>query len=105
MRDARGLASSTYSVSSFSAYCTLSKPAHPDTERDGLGVRADGGDVAAAQRDRRQHARRVAGVDAGLLDVLHHAAEVDLGAVAQRVDVDLDRVVQEPVDQNRVIAR
>ena len=66
---------------------------------------ADGGDVAAAQRDRRQHARRVAGVDAGLLDVLHHAAEVDLGAVAERVDVDLDGVVQEPVHQHRVIAR
>ena len=45
----------------------------------------------------------VAGVDAGLLDVLHHAAEEELLAVEQRVDVDLDRVVDEPVDQHRVL--
>ena len=57
----------------------------------------------AAERDRRQRARRVAGVDAGLLDVLHHAAEVELLAVEERVDVDLDRVVEEPVDQHRVL--
>ena len=37
---------------------------------------------------------------AGLLDVLHHAADDDLaGAVAQRVDVDLDRVFEEAVDE------
>ena len=40
----------------------------------------------------------------GLLDVLHDAAEVHLaGRVAQRVHVDLDRVVEEPVDQHRVV--
>ena len=60
-------------------------------------------DVAAAQRHRRQRARRVAGVDAGLLDVLHDPADVDLGAVAQRVDVDLDRVLEEAVDEHRVL--
>ena len=48
---------------------------------------------------RRQDACRVAGVDAGLLDVLHDAADVDVGSVAERVDVDLDRVFEEPVDQ------
>ena len=62
-------------------------------------------DVAAAQRHRRQRARRVAGVDAGLLDVLHDAADVDLGAVAQRVDVDLDGVLEEPVDEHRMLGR
>ena len=41
-------------------------------------------------------------MDAGLLDVLHHAAEVELGAVVEGVDVDLHRVVEEPVDQHRV---
>ena len=40
-------------------------------------------------------------MDAGLLDVLHDAAEVELLAVVDRVDVDLDRVVDEPVDQHR----
>ena len=41
-------------------------------------------------------------MDAGLLDVLHHAAQVQLLAVVQRIDIDLDRVVEEPVDQYRV---
>ena len=59
-------------------------------------------DVAAAQRHRRQRARRVTGVNPGLLDVLHDAADVDLGPVAQRVDVDLDRVLEEAVDEHRV---
>ena len=68
-------------------------------------ARAHGLDVAAAQRHRRQRARRVAGVDAGLLDVLHDPADVDLGAVAECVDVDLDGVLEEPVDQHRVLGR
>jgi hypothetical protein len=39
-------------------------------------------------------------VHPGFLDVLHHRTDDDLaGAVAQRVDVDLDRVLQEPVDE------
>ena len=40
-------------------------------------------------------------MDAGLFEVLHDAADVQLGAVVQRVDVDLDRVVEEAVDQQR----
>ena len=40
-------------------------------------------------------------MDPGLLDVLHHAADEHLAAVAQRVDVDLDGVVEEPVDEHR----
>ena len=51
-----------------------------------------------AERVRRQHAGRVARVDAGLLDVLHDAADPDVLAVADRVDVDLDRVLQEAVE-------
>jgi hypothetical protein len=41
-------------------------------------------------------------VDTGLLDVFHHAAEVHLGAVVEGVHVDLDGVVEEPVDQHRM---
>ena len=36
---------------------------------------------------------------AGLLDVLHDRADVDRLAVAERVDVDLDRVLEEAVDE------
>src|SRR3712207_8802753 len=57
--------------------------------------RADAHQVGAAQRDRRQGAGGVAGVDAGLLDVLHDPAEVQLGPVEEGVDVDLDRVRSE----------
>ena len=40
-------------------------------------------------------------MDAGLLDVLHHAADHHVRAVGDDVDVDLDRVGQELVDQDR----
>ncbi len=36
-------------------------------------------------------------MDTGLLDVLHDPADVDLGAVAKRVDIDLDRILEEAV--------
>ena len=42
-------------------------------------------------------------MDAGLLDVLHDAAEVHVGAVVEGVDVDLDGVLEEAVDQHRVV--
>jgi len=38
-------------------------------------------------------------MDTRLLDMLHDAADVDVLAVADRVDVDLDRVLDEAVDQ------
>ena len=39
---------------------------------------------------------------AGLLDVLHHAADEDAsGLITDRVDVDLGRVVEEAVEQHR----
>ena len=42
-------------------------------------------------------------MDAGLLDVLHDGADVDVLAVAERVDVDLDRVLEEAVDEHGVV--
>ena len=42
-------------------------------------------------------------MDAGLLDVLHDPAQIQVGAVEQRIDIDLDRVVQEPVDEDGMI--
>jgi hypothetical protein len=44
-------------------------------------------------------------VDSGLLDVLHDAAEVEICTVEECVHVDLDRVVQEAVDEDRVLGR
>ena len=42
-------------------------------------------------------------MDAGLLDVLHDPGDRDLGAVAERVDVHLDRVLEEAVEEKRVL--
>ena len=44
-------------------------------------------------------------MDAGLLDVLHDAADHDFFAVANGIDVNLDGVVQETVEQHRRIVR
>ena len=43
-------------------------------------------------------------MDPGLLDVLHDARDVDLLAVGERVHVELDRVLEEAVEQQRVHA-
>src|ERR687896_1477794 len=44
-------------------------------------------------------------MDAGLLDVLEDAAEEDLHTVEDRVAVDLDRALEEAVDQHRMRRR
>ena len=38
---------------------------------------------------------------AGLLDVLHDRADHDLLAIAHRVDVDLDRLIEKVIEQHR----
>ena len=55
--------------------------------------------------DSGQHAGGVAGVDAGLFNVLHDAGDEDIFRVAERVDVDLDGVLKEVIDQNRPLLR
>ena len=46
-----------------------------------------------AQRVRRQAAGRITRVHAGLLDMLHDAADEDIGAVTDGIHVQLDRVL------------
>src|SRR5690606_29886092 len=45
-----------------------------------------------------------AGVNAGFLDVLHDSGDIDVVAVAQGVDIDLDGFRQIGVEQQRVLA-
>ena len=71
---------------------------HPDRQRDVAGGAADLLEHLFPERVRRQHAGAVAGVHAGLLDVLHDAPDPDLVAVAERVDVHLQGVLQEAVE-------
>jgi hypothetical protein len=77
----------------------------PEPERDPARVGADLLEHRVAERVRRQHGGRVARVDPGLLDVLHDPADPDVLAVAERVDVDLDRVLQEAVEEDRAARR
>jgi hypothetical protein len=44
-------------------------------------------------------------VDTGFLDLFHDAAQIQLVAVVERVDVDLHRVFEEPVDQHGMVGR
>ena len=44
-------------------------------------------------------------MDPRLLDVLHDAADQHLVAVADRIDIDLDRIVEEPIEQHRAVVR
>ena len=43
-------------------------------------------------------------MDAGFLDVLHHAGDIDRFVVGDAIDIHLDRVVQVAVDQHRIVA-
>ena len=43
-------------------------------------------------------------MDPGLLDVLHDPGDEDVASVRQGIDVDLDRVLEKPVDEDRGVA-
>ena len=114
VRLARGLASITKTwvpppagpPSCLTANCTLSGPMTSRAAAIAPGVVLDHPDRRRVERRRRDHAGAVAGVHAGLLDVLHDRADDHLaGRVAHRVDVDLDGVLQEAVDQHRALRR
>jgi predicted NAD/FAD-binding protein len=64
----------------------------------------DLGDRLRRQAVWRQRAGAVARMDAGLLDMLHHACHDDIVPVADRIHVDLDRIAQIAVDQHRAVA-
>ena len=58
-----------------------------------------------AKRKRGDHAGRVARVDAGLLDVFHDRADDRGFAIADAIDIDFGRVVEEAVDKHRALGR
>ena len=106
VRLARGFASITYTLPSLTAYWTLMRPTTCERLGERTRVLVDLLQHRTRERRRRDRARRVAGVHAGLLDVLHHGRDDHLaGAIAQRVDIDLDRVFEEAVDQRGALRR
>ena len=102
MREARGLASITCRPArAVDRELDVEQPDDAERARDPARLLADLREHLLAERVRRQHAGRVARVDARLLDVLHDAGDPDVLAVAERVDVDLDRVLEEAVEKDR----
>ena len=78
---------------------------HVEREREAAGVAADRVECGGSEIDSGEYAGGVTGVDSGLLDVLHDAGDDDIGAIAERVDVDFDRVLEEMVDEDGTLLR
>ena len=68
-------------------------------QRGGLAL--DVADYGGRQRIGRQRAGAVAGMNPGLLDMFHDAGDMHGVAVGECVDIDLDRVGEIAVDQQR----
>ena len=80
----------------------VDQPARAERQHDPLHRRDDERLVALADRLRREHADRVARMDAGPLDVLEEARDQHELAVGDGVDVDLD-ALEVAVDADRTI--
>ena len=93
-------------MSSLIANCVFIRPMTFSALRDPARVVADLIEVPLGDAVRRDDAGAVAGVDAGLLDVLHDAADDHrAGRVGDAVDVELDGVLEELVDEHRPLGR
>ena len=93
----------TYSRPSASAYWTLMSPTTPRAVAIAAVWTSRSRDDLRRDLLRREDAGRVAGVDSGRLDVLHHGRDPARRAIAQRVDVELDRTLEEPVDEDHAL--
>ena len=60
---------------------------------------------ASRDADGRNHAGRVAGMDAGQFDVLHDRRNKGVRAVRDCVRLGFDGIFQELIDQNRPVGR
>ena len=82
------------------------QPDDVERARDAPRVVANRRQVALGADERRHHARTVARVNARLLDVLHDAADDDgAGRIGDGIDVELEGILEEPVDEHRMLGR
>ena len=81
----------------------VDQTAHAQRHRDAARGLAKLRLQALAKAERRDAGRGVAGVNTSLLDMLQNTADVHLFAVAQGVDIRLDRSLQEAVQVHRVV--
>ncbi len=104
VREARGLASITYSSSSpKTANWMLMRPITPSRSAIASVARSTCSSMLGPRDMVGDHAGGVAGVHPGLLHVLHHGPDAHLVAVAQGVHVDLDRVLEEAVEEDLAV--
>src|SRR5262245_21879297 len=84
------------------AYCTFIRPPTLSA-RARARLALELGDGSRREGVGRQRAGAVAGMDAGLLDMLHDADDHRVLAVGEAVDVDFDGVGEITVDQQRAL--
>jgi len=78
---------------------------HAEPDGEGPGVLPHLLHLLLGDQIRRQHAGTVAGVDAGVLDVLHHPADDAARPVRERVDIGLESILEERIDEHRMPRR
>ncbi len=76
-----------------------------ERERQLARVGAQDFERRLADADGGQHAGGVAGVNAGLFNVLHDAGDEHIFRIAERVDVDFDGVLEEVIDEDGALLR
>ena len=103
VREARGLTSMTKTVFSWIANWTLMRPRTSERQGEQTHLPPQLRLQLERQADRRRHRGRVARVDPRLFDVFEDAADDDPLAVGDCVDVDLDRALEEVVEQDRAV--
>src|SRR5881394_2834572 len=81
------------------------EPHHPERLRERLRMAAHFLQLLVADQVGRQHTGRVARVHPGILDMLHHDADDAPLQAGERVDVGSERVLEEVVDQHRMLRR
>jgi hypothetical protein len=101
VRLARGFTSIRKTSPSLTANWTFIRPFTPIALASATVSRRSSSTMSFGQGVRRQGAGAVAGVHAGFLDMLHDAGHPNVFAIADRVDVDLRRVGQIAVQQQR----
>ena len=89
---------------SLTANCTFIRPTTPSARARSRVCVSSSAMIAGVERVGRQRAGAVAGMDAGLLDVLHDAGDEGVACRRRGVDVDLDGVGEVAVDQQRALS-
>ncbi len=103
VRDARGFTSSTNTSSSATASCTFSTPTTPSAGPSRRTISCDlGGGGGASDCAGSTQAESPECTPASSTCCMT-ARDIGVLAVAQRVDVDLDRALEEPVDERRTL--